>query len=118
MLEWCVYYDKPELDFGSWDGPPEAAPGVGVQVVGMGHASVGRTSVRQKDFYWWNAEEQTWYGGDQAGLLIWLFRDPGIKVVKAGTYVHADIYNAATQRYDRDDRLPVKSGYTAQETPE
>ncbi len=116
--EWCLYYDRPELDFGSWDGPPELAPGVGVQCAGMGHSAVGRTSIIQKDFYWWNPDEGRWYGGDQAGLLIWLFRDPGIKIVKAGTFVHADVYNAAIRRYSMDDRLPVKTGFTAQETPE
>ena len=81
----------------------------------MGHSAVGRTSIIQKDFYWWSFEEERWYGGDQAGLLIWLLRDPGLKVVKAGTYVHADVYNAAIRRYSIDDRLPVKTGFTAHE---
>ena len=115
---WCIYYDDPELDFGSWDGPPELAPKRGVQCIAMASSVSGRELVAAhpsplsgKDFYWWTGER--WFGGDLFGLYDALLNGWGI--VTFGRYVTSDVYQAAIRRAQTDERLPRKSAYSESE---
>ncbi len=118
-MAWCLYYDRPELDFGSWDGPPELAPKRGVQCIALGSELVGReliaaepSPVTGKDFYWWNGDR--WFGGDWFGLMDALL-EPRPAIVVFGRYVSGEVYQAAISRARTDERLPRKSAIQGSE---
>ena len=117
-MAWCLYYDRPELDFGSWDGPPELAPKRGVQCVAQASTLVGRSLTTSNpspltghDFYWWTGV--AWFGGDLFGLYDALLEGWGTVVF--GRYVSSEVYQAAVTRAQTDERLPRKSAYTKTE---
>jgi hypothetical protein len=80
-----IYYD----DGSTYDGPPEDAPGLGVQVIvcqvdGQSKFVVGA------DFYCWHADDGQWWGADVFGLMDHL-QQPGWKRVLFGrTISNAD----------------------------
>ncbi len=113
-MQWCIYYGDPENDFCSWDGDIDLAPKLDVQCINQGSEWLGREMLIQKDYYWWNSDEDRWYGGDLFGLYDYLLM-PGLKVVLFGRFVNRDVYNDAVRRAQKDDRLPRKSAYSKQE---
>jgi hypothetical protein len=89
---WRLYYD----DGSTWEGPVEAAPGLGVVVVLMtDFVIVGH------DFYCWHADQGRWWGADQAGLWDYL-QQPGWKKVLFGRTVSNEQYGRIHARAMRD----------------
>lgn len=108
-LKWRVYYDDGST-YDNEDGPPEEAQKQGVICTVARDERVGRTITTQYDFYWWNYEEEEWWGSDKFGLWDYLTR-PGEKIVLFGRSVPRDKYRSIHQDAVNDEDFPQKSGW-------
>lgn len=106
-MQWRVYYTG-GATFSDGDGAPFDAPAVGVQVIVQKEPEIGRYLLAQRDFYWWDAERQFWFGGDQAGFYQYLFQ-PGPKKVLFGAFVSNAEYQEWIRQAHQDKDFPVKS---------
>jgi hypothetical protein len=50
---------------------------MGVQAVAWNHPEHGRQAMHGRTFYWWESDEEGWYGGDHIGALYYLI-DRGV----------------------------------------
>jgi hypothetical protein len=92
-----IYYD----DGGTYDGPPEHAPGLGVLVVAQ-HIDGQPSIVYGHDFYWWSGDR--WWGADQAGIWDYLHR-PGWRKVIFGRTVSNERFAEVMAQAMRDHGL-------------
>ena len=111
-MSWRVYYDDGE--FSSGDGPLEAVPTLGVQVIVKRDTAdpidnVGRRVLDRADYYWWDSDVQEWYGGDTFGLFDYLQR-PGLKKVLFGRSISTERFIAIRNRALADPDFPPYSG--------
>jgi hypothetical protein len=107
MMDWIVYYDDGS-SFTSDDGPPEAAPRDGVQVVSGRHAYIGKLIWHSSDYYCWQDDE--WVPRNIVGLHDYL-RQPGSeKIVLQGRGVAYHRFVAVYNKAVDDTRLPFKVG--------
>lgn len=113
-MRWRVYYTGGR-SFSDVDGSPYDAPALSVQIIVQTESAVGRYFVAQRDFYWWDAERQFWFGGDQAGFYQYLF-GRGPKMVLFGTYVTNDEYQECVKLAHADPDFPIKSARHPEET--
>lgn len=107
-VEWRIYYD----DFTTYDnltGPPEAAPGLGVQAIVQRDNDVGRVILTMFDWYYWRHDIQEWWASDYFGLLDQLTSDKAnhVRAVRAGR--NASAYKDIMQLVYADTDFPVKS---------
>lgn len=113
---WVIYYDEGP-PFTDAAGPPEAAPAVGVQVIGYDDEVTGRTLLSGAEFrfyggyFWWDG---TWHSGDLFGLFDYLAR-PGLKVVKFGRSLDDARFREIWRQATEDTYLVPKSAYRPQE---
>jgi hypothetical protein len=103
-MKWRIYYDDGST-FSDEDGPPEMAPGLGVQIIVDPHPSVGRRMLHSHDYYWHGGG---WQGGDIFGFWDYLQR-PGLKVVKFGRTIATAAFDAIYRRAKTDPGFPAKS---------
>lgn len=106
-MQWRVYYTG-NRTFSDLDGTPYETPAMDVQVIVQTDPDVGRYILAQRDFYWWDAERQFWFGGDQAGFYQYLFQF-GPKKVLFGAFVDNAEYQECIKRAHQDKDFPVKS---------
>jgi hypothetical protein len=110
---WKIWYD----DGGTYtdrDGPPESAPGRGVQVIATIDESVGWRLVRSADYYIFSPQIGGWEGVDSFGLWDYL-ADPGHKVVKFGRTIGNREYEDILDRATHDPDFPRKSAWRPSE---
>lgn len=104
---WRIYYDdrRPYSDI---DGPPGAAPKLGVQVIIYIDSEVGRVLLSLRDYYW--LTDYGWDGGDLFGLFDYLSR-PGEKLVLFGRAVRTPQYRRILAQALSDPEFPKKSAW-------
>lgn len=112
-VSWRVYYGD-GASYSDADGPPWDAPCVNTQAVAMVDDRVGRFILSHYDYYWWEADQGRWYGGDQFGLWDYLTR-PGWRKVLFGRSLANDRFDAVMRRALEDPDLPAKSGWSPKE---
>jgi hypothetical protein len=110
-VEWVIWYDN-GTSFSSEDGPPDAAPRVGVQVVAVRDIRVGRLLWAGDDYYCW--QEGQWVPHTQDGLVHYL--DTVYPALRLRGYAVSDerfqrVYGQALA----DPRLPPKSASDVRE---
>lgn len=105
MIRWKVWYRAGT--FSSYDGAPEDAPKVGVQVIAQEHPDHGRQLVTHpRGYYWWT--EDMWYGGDEVGFWQHMFA-PGAKIVLFGESIPTARFRQIYQAANEDPWLPPRS---------
>lgn len=111
-MKWRVYYDS-GATFSDDDGPPEAAPPLGVQAITqVADPAIGRRVCSRFDFYWFEAGE--WHGSDQFGLWDYLQRvSPSI--VKFGRVMSRLEFEAIVNRAVTDPDLAPKVAWDTHE---
>lgn len=107
-VAWKVFYDD-GATFSSADGEPHEAPARGVQVIGQADPLVGRRLLT-RGYYWYDYDDDRWYGGDIFGLFDYLAR-PGHKTVKFGRTIPRADWEAVKQAANDDPDLPDKSAW-------
>lgn len=113
-MRWRIYYTG-GASFSDQDGSPYDAPTLGAQIIVQAEPDVGRYFVAQRDFYWWDAKRQFWFGGDQAGLYQHLF-GIGPKMIVFGTYVTNREYQDCVKLAQADSDFAPKSARHPEET--
>ena len=106
MLVWRIYYGD-ETTYDNHDGGVETAPPFDVQAVACKVENPAAPHVYfRNDYYWWEAEEGLWRGGDIFGLFDYLQR-PGWKKVLFGRTIRNDVYERVSSRafHDEDFRI-------------
>ncbi len=73
---------------------------------------MGRNLLRGRDYYWW---EGRWYGGDLAGLLLYLIEHKGPQKVILGKFVDDEMFHSAIGRALDDPDFPVKSAWNSED---
>lgn len=106
-MKWVVWYDDGST-FDSSQGPPEAAPRVGVLCITQASAEHGRVMWVGKDYFWWD-EDGAWVNGDSTGLLDYLTRGGKEKIVLIGRGRPPDRFHAICKLALEDPRLPEKT---------
>lgn len=106
-------------DGSTYDGPPELAPGWGLQVIGQpdrtqGTGNVGYLLLHGYDWYFWRTDTQEWMGcaGNTSILDLILAREPIVGICQ-GRLMPRSRYDAivAEARAWADEMgLPRKSG--------
>ena len=112
-MKWRIYYADGSA-YSDVDGPPELAPGWGVQVIAMEDREVGRILIHTFDFYWWDGEG--WVGGDATGREDYLAQSGWKKIIN-GRGVRNAQYQEIMKQAMRDDYLPPKSARAMGEKP-
>lgn len=93
--EWLIYYD----DESTYYGPPEDAPGGGVQAIIKPDQDCV-WSATTGDFYCWRDGE--WFGMDHAGLVDYLLTTRGWKQVLLGRILPRQQFQAILRRAIED----------------
>lgn len=96
-LMWRIYYDSGEV-FSSTDGEPEDAPSFGVIAI----VNIGKHIQNRYDWYYWQAEENQWWGSDIHGLLDQLLHNKPIKAIKQGRNTEDTLYAEIISRATKD----------------
>jgi hypothetical protein len=108
MLWKIIYRDGSA--YSDKDGPAFEAPATGVQVILQHSGSVGRNILANHDYYWF---EDRWFGGDLAGLILYLIEHKGAQKVILGKFVVDDVFHAAMKQAVEDpDFLPKSARNT------
>lgn len=117
-MAWRIWYADGST-YGSDDGPPERAPGYGVQAFAQpdrtpGVGNVGYLVLAGYDWYFWRLDSHEWAGvaGDPAIFDLILHREP-ITGICAGRAMPRARYHeilAAAQAWAEAQSLPRKSG--------
>lgn len=107
-MAWRIYYDDGST-FDAAMGTPEAAPGLGVQVIVQPDERVGRVLLTRFDWYYWRRDLGVWWASDLFGLLDQLTNDRAgnVAAVKAGR--NAAPYDEILARAIADPDFPPKS---------
>jgi len=113
-IQWCIYYGDGGI-FDNTNGSPEDAPALNVQVVAQVNDEMGRQYIVHRDYYVFDAAgDGAWAGVDLFGLWDYM-STPGFKIVKFGRVIHLSEYRRIVGIALRDDALPVKSAWEADE---
>lgn len=111
MTEWIVYYEDGS-SFTSDDGPPEAAPKEGVQVVAVKDVGTGKLLWHSAEAYCWHKEGE-WVPHSETGLQRYVTlssegSEPGI-YIRGYAIPYRRFVAIYTTAVD-DKRLPFKTG--------
>lgn len=118
-MRWKIYYGDGSI-YSSDDGPPEDAPGTGLQVIVQLDKDHGRHIVkggnegRRDDYYWWDFPSETWWVGDYPGFLDYLMQ-PGVRKVIFGRSIPSDRFAEIYKTAVHDPDFPVKTGWRQRE---
>lgn len=104
---WKVRYDN-RAPFSDRDGPPQAAPGLGVLTVTQADADHGRYVLAGDPYFWW--EDGRWWSGDLLGCWDYLTR-PGWRKVLFGRQVDNDRYTQTLRASDQDPDFAVRTAW-------
>jgi hypothetical protein len=105
-VKWKIYY----ADGSTYAGNAFDAPPTGVQVIAQHSDSVGRNILCNHDYYWW---EGRWFGGDLAGLILYLIEHKGAQKVILGKFVADDVFHERMKQAVEDpDFLPKSARNT------
>lgn len=92
QLLWRIYYGD-GTTFDASEGSPYDAPGLNVQAIACADpdpkSNKGSYAVFRFDYYWWDVEHATWFGGDLFGLFDYLQRPGNKRVVFGRTIANA-----------------------------
>jgi len=107
---WKIIYGD-GTTYSDLDGDPFYAPPTGVQVIVQHSDSVGRNLLNNHDYYWF--ENGRWFGGDLAGLLLYMIDHKGPQKVILGKFVPDEAFHAAMKQAIEDpDFLPKSAKNT------
>lgn len=108
MFKWKIYYgDGTVYD---QNQSPYHAPAVNVQAIALASKDHGYTIFSLVDYYWYEADADTWLGGDQIGYFDYMTRK-GVKQVLFGRYITDENFQAIINRIVSDPDLPEKTGW-------
>ena len=114
-MKWRIYYGDGST-YSNEDGPPENAPGVGVQVIVRRDRDHGRHTIaggnqgRRDDFFWWDATTGQWFNGDHYGFTLYLMR-PGWRKVIFGESIGNEAFLEVKKRAAADPDFPRQTGW-------
>ena len=104
-LRWRIYYDDRE-PFTDRDGPPELAPGSGVQAIVQWKRATGFEVLNGEHYYTWTGDR--WLSMNEHGLWDYL-STPGWKKVLFGRYISDELYNDILRAAKHDPDFPAKA---------
>lgn len=111
-LAWGIYYEDGSR-FTNLDGEPFEAPATGVQVIVQLDDRTGRYNQCMDDAYIFR--DGRWWGSDRIGMLIALMSRKEAVVVRFGTQVSNDRFQAILLQAEKDEIWPTRSGYLPRE---
>lgn len=104
MIEWIIYYADGS-SFTSEDGPPEAAPRTGIQVVVNRSPKRGKQPWHSHDYYCW--QEIEWVPHSIGGLHDYLAdRSVEKHIVLRGLAIPSQRFMDIWEKAVRDPRMP------------
>jgi hypothetical protein len=116
-MQWKLFYADGST-YSDADGPPDLAPGRGVQVAIQANIEIGREILHGHDYYYWR-DGQWWGNDDKSSYALWDYlSEPGLKVVKFGRIMRREDFFVICKRAMDDPYLPVKTARLPRERPE
>lgn len=112
MLAWRIFYSNGS-SFCNEDGEVFEAPATGALVIVQANESVGRTLLRGRDYYWF--ENDRWFGGDLAGLILYLVEHKGPQKIILGKFVADETFHSVIKQALDDPDFEPKSAWCSED---
>lgn len=107
-LAWGIYY-RGGARFTNLDGEPHEAPATDVQVIVQLSDRTGRYNQCMDDVYFYR--DNRWWGGDRIAMLTELMNTDHPVVVRFGSTVSNEEFQAILTQAESDPIWPSRSGW-------